>query len=49
VIAQPATRDKLTGWGLTVQFMPAAQLAQRERAYTAAWAQIIKRTGFVPQ
>ena len=49
VIAQPAMRDKLTGWGLTVQFMPAAQLAQRERAYTAAWAQIIKRTGFVPQ
>ena len=49
VIAQPEVRDKLTGWGLAVQFMPQPQIAQRERAYTAAWAQIIKRSGFVPQ
>jgi tripartite-type tricarboxylate transporter receptor subunit TctC len=49
VIDQPEVRDKLTGWGLAVQFMPQAQIEQRERAYTAAWAQIIKRSGFQPQ
>jgi tripartite-type tricarboxylate transporter receptor subunit TctC len=49
VIAQPEVRDKLTGWGLAVQFMPQAQIAQRERAYTAAWAQLIRKIGYVPQ
>jgi len=49
VIAQPEVRDKLTNWGLTVQFMPQAQIAQRERTYSAAWAQVIKRSGFQPQ
>jgi tripartite-type tricarboxylate transporter receptor subunit TctC len=49
VIAQPEIRDKLTGWGLAVQFMPQSQIAQRERAYSAAWAQIIKRSGYQPQ
>jgi tripartite-type tricarboxylate transporter receptor subunit TctC len=49
VIAQPEIRDKLTGWGLAVQFMPQAQIAQRERAYTAAWTQLIKKIGYVPQ
>jgi tripartite-type tricarboxylate transporter receptor subunit TctC len=49
VIAQPEIRDKLTGWGLAVQFMPQAQIAQRERAYTAAWTQLIKKIGYLPQ
>lgn len=49
VIAQPEVRDKLTGWGLAVQFMPGPQLAQRERAYSAAWAQLIRRIGYQPQ
>jgi tripartite-type tricarboxylate transporter receptor subunit TctC len=49
VIALPEVRDKLTGWGLAVQFMPQAQIAQRERAYTAAWAQIIRKSGYQPQ
>ncbi|HMM86896.1 Bug family tripartite tricarboxylate transporter substrate binding protein [Azohydromonas sp.] len=49
VVAQPEVRDKLTGWGLAVQFMPQAQIEQRERAYTAAWAQIIRRSGYQPQ
>lgn len=49
VIAQPEVRDKLTGWGLAVQFMPQAQIEQRERAYTAAWAQIIRASGYQPQ
>ena len=49
VIAQPEVRDRLTRWGLTVQFMPQAQLASRERAYSQTWAQIIKKSGFQPQ
>ena len=49
VITLPEVRDKLTGWGLTVGFMPQAQLADRERAYAATWSQIIKRSGFQPQ
>jgi tripartite-type tricarboxylate transporter receptor subunit TctC len=49
VIAQPDVRDKLTGWGLAVQFMPQAQIEQRERAYTAAWAQLIRKLGVQPQ
>ena len=49
VIAQPDVRDRLTRWGLTVQFMPQSQLASRERAYSQTWAQIIKKSGFQPQ
>ncbi len=49
VIAQPDVRDKLTRWGLTVQFMPQSQLATREKAYAQTWAQIIRKSGFQPQ
>ena len=49
VVAQPDVRERMTGWGLTVQFMPQAVITQRERAYSAAWAQIIKTSGFQPQ
>ena len=35
--------------GLAVGHMGPDQLGQRERAYTATWARIIKATGFVPQ
>ncbi len=49
VITQPDVRDRLTRWGLTVQFMSQAQLASRERAYSQTWAQIIKKSGFQPQ
>jgi tripartite-type tricarboxylate transporter receptor subunit TctC len=45
VLAQPDVRDKLAGWGLTVQFMTREQLAARERAYSKAWAEIIRRSG----
>jgi tripartite-type tricarboxylate transporter receptor subunit TctC len=45
VLAQPDVRDKLAGWGLTVQFMTREQLAARERAYSKAWAEIIRRGG----
>jgi tripartite-type tricarboxylate transporter receptor subunit TctC len=49
VTALPDVRDRLTRWGLAVQFMPQAQLAARERAYSQTWAQIIKKSGFQPQ
>ncbi|MFO1337341.1 MAG: Bug family tripartite tricarboxylate transporter substrate binding protein [Burkholderiaceae bacterium] len=49
VLAKPAVHDRLTGMGLTVGHMTGEQLGQRERAYTATWAKIIKATGFVPQ
>lgn len=49
VLAQPDVRDKLAGWGLTVQFMTSDQLAARERAYSKAWAEIIGRSGFRAQ
>ena len=43
VIAAPATKEKLTTWGLTVGLIPQAQLATRERAYSQAWARIHSR------
>jgi tripartite-type tricarboxylate transporter receptor subunit TctC len=49
VIAQPDVRARLTGMGLTVGHMTGAELGQRERAYTATWARIIKASGFQPQ
>lgn len=49
VVALPDVRERLTGMGLTVGYLPQAQLASRERAYTQAWAKIIKASGFQPQ
>ena len=49
VIAQPAVKARLTELGLSVSLMTSAQLAARERAYSAAWARIIKAGGFQPQ
>ena len=49
VVAMPEVRDRLTGMGLAVGFMPQQQLAAREKAYTATWARIVKASGFVPQ
>jgi tripartite-type tricarboxylate transporter receptor subunit TctC len=49
VLARPAVNDRLTAMGLAVGHMGPDQLGQRERAYTATWARIIKATGFVPQ
>ena len=48
-LARPAVHDRLTSMGLAVGHMSGEQLGQRERAYTATWAKIIKATGFVPQ
>jgi hypothetical protein len=35
--------------GLTVSYMTSSQLAQREKAYSQAWTQIIKNSEFQPQ
>ncbi len=48
-IALPDVRDKLTAMGLTVGYMPPAQLAAREQAYAQTWARIIKASGFQAQ
>ena len=49
VVAKPVVRERLTAMGLSVGAMSGEQLGQRERAYTASWARIIKTSGFVPQ
>ena len=49
VLARPVVNERLTAMGLAVGHMGPDQLGQRERAYTATWARIIKATGFVPQ
>jgi len=48
-IAKPAVAERLTAMGLSVGHMSPEQLGQRERAYTATWARIIKASGFQPQ
>lgn len=42
-------RQRLGAMGLDVGFMPQAQLAERERAYAAAWGRIIRASGFQPR
>ena len=49
VLQMPEVSDSLSKLGLTVQHMTPAQLGQRERAYTRAWATIIARHQFVPK
>jgi tripartite-type tricarboxylate transporter receptor subunit TctC len=49
VIGQPTVKARLTELGLSVGMMNASQLAARERAYSTAWARIIKGGGFQPQ
>jgi tripartite-type tricarboxylate transporter receptor subunit TctC len=49
VLAMPEVRGRLSAMGLAVGYMPQAQLASREQAYTKTWAGIIKASGFQPQ
>ena len=49
VVAMPDVREKLTAMGLTVGYMPPAQLGRAEQAYTQAWGKIIKASGFQAQ
>ena len=46
VLQQGPVRARLTALGLSVGYMPPAQLAERERAYTARWARIVQGSGF---
>lgn len=48
VVAQPGVKARLAELGLSVGFMSSTQLATRERAYSAAWARLIKAGGFQP-
>ena len=48
-LRQPQVLERLQGLGLTVEFMPPAILAERERAYSQGWARLIQDSGFVPQ
>ncbi len=48
-VALPDVHKQLTDMGLNVGYMSPRQLTTRERAYTAAWARIIKESGFQPQ
>ncbi len=49
VLAMSDVHEQLTKMGLTVGFMNAHQLEQRERAYTQVWTKLIKASGFQPQ
>ncbi|MCE4555961.1 Bug family tripartite tricarboxylate transporter substrate binding protein [Pelomonas cellulosilytica] len=49
VVTQPVVKARLTELGLSVGPMTSTQLSARERAYSAAWARIIKAGGFQPQ
>ncbi len=46
VLAMSEVHEQLTKMGLTVGFMNAHQLEQRERAYTQVWTKLIKASGF---
>jgi tripartite-type tricarboxylate transporter receptor subunit TctC len=48
VLALPIVRERMQAMGLAPEFMTAARLGERERAYTHAWTQIIKAKGFGP-
>jgi tripartite-type tricarboxylate transporter receptor subunit TctC len=49
VLAMPDVNEQLTKMGLTIGYMNAQQLEQRERAYTQVWTRLIKNSGFQPQ
>lgn len=49
VIGQAGVKARLAELGLSVGMMSSAQLAARERAYSAVWARLIKAGGFQPQ
>lgn len=49
VVALPDVKERLSALGLTVGHMTPQQLGEREKAYTASWARIIKASGFQAQ
>jgi tripartite-type tricarboxylate transporter receptor subunit TctC len=49
VLQVPLVHERMQAMGLAPEFMTAQKLGERERAYTRAWAKIIKEKGFGPQ
>ena len=49
VMAMPDVRERMTTMGLTVGYMPPAQLGKMEQSYAQAWSRIIKASGFQAQ
>jgi tripartite-type tricarboxylate transporter receptor subunit TctC len=49
VLQVPLVHERMQAMGLAPEFMTAQKLGERERAYTQAWAKIIKEKGFGPQ
>lgn len=49
VMADPGVQDRLDRIGLTPEYMSAAQLTARARAYEKTWSRIIRESGFQPQ
>jgi tripartite-type tricarboxylate transporter receptor subunit TctC len=47
VLALSEVKEKLVAQGLSVEFMTAQQLGNREQAYTKVWSKIIYDSGFV--
>lgn len=48
VLANAGVQEQMRRMGLAPGYMTAAQLGERERAYTQTWARIIKEKGFAP-
>jgi tripartite-type tricarboxylate transporter receptor subunit TctC len=48
-LRQPQVLERLQSLGLSIEFIPPATLAERERAYSKSWARLIQSSGFVPQ
>jgi len=47
-LARADLREQMLRMGLAPGYMTAAQLGERERAYTRVWSEIIKTKGFAP-
>jgi tripartite-type tricarboxylate transporter receptor subunit TctC len=45
----PDVRERMTGMGVTVEYMTPEQLGTREQAYTQTWSRIIRASGFQAQ
>ena len=48
VVAKPDVREQFASMGLNPDYLTAGQLHSRERSYSAAWAKIIKDSGYQP-
>lgn len=49
VLAMPDVRERMTGMGVSVDYMTPEQLGAREQTYTQTWTRIIRASGFQAQ